>query len=387
MAAQTTSGGGTRQVVLTSTAVLAPNDRPDSHTIRGLARLSAHQTSVCVISNHALPGWFAPHEADLTFLSIPARQDGHAVRVIADHFGVQPHQIIVLGASRDDLAMAKNGGATFVAAGWLAGSDAAAYGIRVADVAELDRAVGILAEWAGGWWYSWRGRYSIHALTDLSGYNQADAQQRFGKRVTAIVKQGGAELPALLALCSRSLFASDFHLAQKGMWGVYPSSAVCEPDGEVLSDFTHRLRTTVARAQFAKRGNPLFVRHQEAPKRSRGAGDRLDPSAQLASIHLNPFYRGKVAGRTVVVVDDCLTYGLSFGVAEALLRGAGAADVRCVALGKFGNTAHEFEIQVTADPFRPMPPNSFELRRRHTIACEPDRMAQSGLRSLLLGCD
>ena len=39
-------------------------------------------------------------------------------------------------------------------------------------------------------------------------------------------------------------------------------------DSEVLSDFTHRLRTTVSRVRFAERNQPLFIRHAHSIKRS-----------------------------------------------------------------------------------------------------------------------
>jgi len=61
------------------------------------------------------------------------------------------------------------------------------------------------------------------------------------------------------------------------------------------------------------------------------------------------------------VLDDYLTYGLSFSVANALLRRAGATRVTGVAMGKFGNCAQRFDIQVVGDPCKPLRPSDYRI--------------------------
>jgi hypothetical protein len=180
-------------------------------------------------------------------------------------------------------------------------------------------------------------------------------QRQFADKVTTTVKNGGGRLNALLAIASRSLLVDG--LANQGqlLWGIYPSSKSANDDTDTLSDFTHRLRTTVSRVRIARRGCPLFIRHTAAAKRSAGAGgDRTNPAGQIETLHLNPEYRRNVAGRHVVVIDDCATYGVSFGVAAAFLRKAGAQSVLGVALGKFGNQLSHYEITISTDPFAPV---------------------------------
>lgn len=47
-------------------------------------------------------------------------------------------------------------------------------------------------------------------------------------------------------------------------------------------------------------------------------------------MHLNPFYKDhqRLVGKNVIVVDDCTTYGVSFGVASALLRAGSNKSLR-----------------------------------------------------------
>lgn len=47
------------------------------------------------------------------------------------------------------------------------------------------------------------------------------------------------------------------------------------------------------------------------------SGDRLDPTNQLLTIHLNPLYKASIKDKHVIVVDDCTTYGISFAVAAS----------------------------------------------------------------------
>jgi hypothetical protein len=172
--------------------------------------------------------------------------------------------------------------------------------------------------------------------------------------------------------------------AENLLWGVYPSSNSDNLDDEVLSDFTHRLRTTVSRVHYSKRGAPLFIRHTPSVKRSKGGGgDRTDPSGQILTIHLNPFYRGKLKGKNVVVVDDCTTYGVSFGVAAAFLLSAGAASVTGIALGKFGNQLRQYKISIKTDPFAPVATGGFLIEPTEWLHGIVNKNTQQNLLGLI----
>ena len=100
---------------------------------------------------------------------------------------------------------------------------------------------------------------------------------------------------------------------------------------------------------------PLFIRHTRTkPRHTNTAEDRTNPDSQLRTINLNPFYKGKLKGQRVVVLDDYLTYGVSFSVAAAFLRQAGVAKVIGVSMGKFGNCARRYTINIHDDPFAPI---------------------------------
>ena len=98
-----------------------------------------------------------------------------------------------------------------------------------------------------------------------------------------------------------------------------------------------------------------------------------------------PYYKtsNRLKGKHVVVVDDCTTYGVSFGVAAALLRKAGAQAVTGVALGKFGNQLRAYDIDIQSDPYQPIPAGKFKLVNSGTFPGATNPVSQKVLQSLI----
>ena len=356
-------------IIMSSPDAILRNGVPYQELVQVLAKAKDQGNPVGVISNHTEPSWFSDFFSgtEVQFLRIPGRQNGKIVSHNANHYSLKPHDVLVLAAKPADIQMGKNGGAILITAGWSQNPQVVDLGIHVDSSGEFYEVVSFISKWPGGWWFVGDAtNYSVRVVADLSGYGVSNAQRLFGHKLTSTVKNGGARLKALLAVTTRSLLVDGLGLEQNLVWGVYPSSNSRNDDGEVLSDFLHRLRTTVSRVRYASRGEPLFIRHQPSPKRSAGNGeDREDPSSQITTIHLNPFYRerGRLQNKRVIVLDDCTTYGVSFGVASAFLRRAGAAAVTNVALGKFGSRSEYYDITIDSDPFSPIEPHRFTFRK------------------------
>lgn len=352
--------------VVSSPDSILQNGTPDLGLVSALKALVAAGSPVFLISNHAQPPWFASTfgVSGVQFLQSIGRQSGDVVRENAKQLKIAPYDVFVLATKSDDVQMGKNAQAVLIAGSWAKSPPVKALGIKVDDAAQLKETLALTQGWTGQWWFSGSAKnYQVRALSDLSSMYKSANQTDFSRRVTASVKSGGSRLMALLAITSRSLIMEDIYKVDDLLWGVYPSSNSQNDDTEVLSDFTHRLRTTVSRMHLAKRGVPLFIRHQPSTKRSSSSGsaDRTDPSEQIQTIHLNPEYKKNVKRRNVVVVDDCTTYGVSFAVAAAFLKKAGAASVMGIALGKFGNQLREYDIDILTDPFAPVDATGFQV--------------------------
>ena len=376
-------------ILMTSPDAVLRNGIPDPQLVQVLITASAGGNAVGLISNHAEPAWFAATfgASGVQFLQSLGRQSGEIVSQNAQKFSLNPFDVLVLAGKDEDVQMGKNGGALLIAAGWSAAPQVVSLGIRADSAAQLQEVINLTAGWAGKWWFSADGpRYRVRALSDLSGYGKDVTQQLFAQRLTATVKGGGSRLNALLAVTARSLLMEKVNQLDGLVWGVYPSSSSDNADDEILSDFTHRLRTTVSRVRFSKRGEPLFIRHTPSPKRSAGGGgDRTDPTGQITTIHLNPFYKenGRLNGKHVVVIDDVTTYGASFGVAAAFLRKAGAASVTGIGLGKFGSQLRHYEIDLQSDPFKPVVEGGFSLGETTWLPGATSAIAQKVLLALI----
>lgn len=375
-------------VLITSPAAIINNlAQPNPAVVKALIDAQANGNPVGVVSNHPKPAWFDAAFAGtkVTYIHHEGRQNGEVIRQISADLGKPAHDILVLAAKAEDIQMAKNGGAVLIAAGWSGDRQVKALGIKINKPSEIQEVIALTDGWQGYWWYEANAAtYSTRALVDLSGYGKDDAQVIFAAKLTNTVKNGGNHLTALLVVSARSLLIDGVANKEKLFWAVYPSSKSANNDSEVLSDFTHRLRTTVSRAHFARLKEPLFIRHTSSNKRStKKGGDRTDPTDQITTLHLNPAYKKNIRGRNVVLIDDCTTYGLSFGVAAALLRKAGASAVLGVALGKFGNTMNYFEIEVLTDPFAPIMANGFKVKKLEPMNGKTDSTAQAILKKLI----
>ncbi|MEE5042943.1 hypothetical protein V2J81_06225 [Pseudomonas alliivorans] len=375
--------------LITSPAVLLQNGTPSKPLIDSLIKIRASGNAVGITSNHSKPAWFdeAFNGTDIKFIKTDARQNGEVIRNAADALKIEPYDIMVLAIKAEDMQMAKNGHAMLIAAGWSSDRAIKGLGIKVSSGQDLEDLVRLTDGWTGHWWFEGdKANYNARALADLSGLGGSitAAQKALAGKLTTSVKNGGPQLTALALLASRSLLIDGYYDVDNLLWGVYPSSQVTQGDSEVLSDFTHALRTTVSLVRFAKRDEPLFIRHAASEKRSlnRG-GDRTDPSDQIATIHINPFYRTRLKNRNVVVIDDCTTYGLSFGVAAAFLRAAGAASITGLALGKFGKTMQYYDIKISSDPFKPVTKGQYSFSPCVAFEGSTDSRAQQNLIRLL----
>ncbi|RYD80979.1 MAG: hypothetical protein EOP84_11585, partial [Verrucomicrobiaceae bacterium] len=237
-------------IVMTSPDAVMRNGVPDTKMVKALREIGDAGNPVGVISNQSEPAWFdqAFSGSKVQFIHETGRQDGGVVQRNAKKFDLHPFDVLTLASKSDDVAMGKNGGALLLGASWAADQRVKLLGLQVDDPADLINIVKLTANWGGQWYFSADAeRYRVRALSDLSTkkYGLSAPQQAFAHALTATVKGGGSQLKALLAVTARSLLMEGFEDESRLLFGAYPSSASDNDDTEVLSDFVHRLRTTV----------------------------------------------------------------------------------------------------------------------------------------------
>lgn len=310
---------------------------------------------VLLVSNHAKPAWLTPEMNYIQYYRTTARQNGDVVpRIIADNKDKQivKSEIIVLGVADADMHMASNSQTLLIRAAWAKlEANMAKYGVEWLDPATLPALVDYLDD-TGPWFFTSPAPFlDIYCLTSAGTKYESDkAYERLATMMRWCLKDGQLALKSGLTLHLLSSIYATAGFSDATKWGFYPSSGSGNDMSEIMSDFTKQ-----AGHIFKKRvTQPLFIRHKASLKRHLGGSDRTDATTQVTTIHLNPHYEGKLKGHVVVVLDDFLTYGLSFGVAAAFLKKAGARKVIGVAMGKFGNRGNRYDIEILSDPFKPI---------------------------------
>ena len=348
------------KLILVSTDVLwdAEAKCPYPNIVEGLKQTVQMGMQIFLVSIHTEPTWLSKHFSGVTYCPCAAKD--RKTGVIIDRLlesnkakGLTHADIVVLGAKDEDFFMAVNRQTLFIRCDWAKTERdrAEGYGIPLADPLLIPRLVQLL-EGKAPWYFQYvSADLSVYALTDAGTINLAYGPTlSLVNELRAYLKQGQVHRKAAFQVhLLSSLYATDV-FREVDVWSCYPGSDSQNDGSEVMHEFC-----TLARTAFKKRTRgPLFIRHKASPQRHAQRNvSRTDPKSQVETVHLNPVYRGKLNGKIVAVLDDFLTYGVSFGVAAALLHNAGVKNVICVAMGKFGGQAKVYPIEIQGDPFKP----------------------------------
>ncbi|MGC0344400.1 hypothetical protein [Streptomyces sp. SLBN-8D4] len=81
-------------------------------------------------------------------------------------------------------------------------------------------------------------------------------------------------------------------------------------------------------------------------KASQGqAAQSISIATQAQTVHLGPGYRGKLGTKTVVVLDDFTTHGMSLEWARLLLTAAGTRRIVMLTVGKYGSRHTRYDLK------------------------------------------
>lgn len=345
------------KLLLVSDAVLWDSEYkvPYDGIVEALRTVVDEKNIVALVSGHEKPNWLATHFPFVKHCACKPkhRMNGDVIRSLLEvnkEAGLRLSDIVILGAKDADFFMAVNSQALLVRCEWHTNLEdkIKKYGLPLSTCSKLPELVALLKDDAPWYFQHTSNQMDVYALANAGTLgNVAEAVINLNAKLKACLKHGAPHLrDEFTAHLLSSLQKTEaFHKVD--IWGWYPSSQADNEDGEMMKHFC-----TLAREMAGKRTlGPLFVRHVDTKKRSehRDSALRTNPHTELSSIHLNPKYAERIVGATVAVFDDFLTYGLSFGVASALLRKAGAAKVLCVAMGKLGRVAETYNISIKSD--------------------------------------
>jgi hypothetical protein len=294
-----------------------------------------------------------------------ARRGNRAwLEAVADRLGLRTNQLILVGTSQYDWYTGIHAGVVHVHARWASrlgkpitslGSD------EPADVIELLEHF-LLHEprWAFRLddqerAFAVRSMLPFNARFPRGGGRTFRLQDIFTYDKTVTVgDQDARDVLMLRLLCAAYL---DGTLPGQSFFCVYPSSTPAK-DSPQLAGFLERAKVMTGSSYK----EDLLERVVQAPdtslerwKKSTGQSSTRDISiaAQARTVRVNPNYKRKITGKTVIVFDDFTTEGTSIEWAHTLLSEAGAARVIALTIGKYPSrhTVYRLRPGVTIDPF------------------------------------
>lgn len=328
----------------------------DPDVMRRLKQLQKNGHTICIISGHPTEAWVAKYKFLTPFQCnfSHSRQSGKYIPHLLQHLKKQGQhhtedEILVLGASLVDFRMATNSLRPLLGAAWAPNihANCRKYGMELKNADDLENAVALF-DVSQPWYFDWTvGNVSFFSLSDGNTKNKVFKDEKeFADDMFQHLKKGQATyqrefiLRFLACLAQTPLFKGAEYFA------VVPSSTSANTGDEVMYDYLDQ-----ARFFFTKRHHthPILLRHTHSlarkglPRNAKG-----DPANQIETLQLNPKYRGKLEGAKVVLLDDYMTRGVSLSVPIGLLRAAGAEEIICVTMGKFGS---DFEFtDISFDP-------------------------------------
>ncbi|MFJ5657291.1 HAD family hydrolase [Streptomyces microflavus] len=298
----------------------------------------------------------------------PARGSGAWLLTIADRLKLRANQIVMVGTSEWDWRTCINAGVVHVHARW-ANHVRDNKGMRTLG-ADQPADVGDLLEhffldeprWAFSHDDDARSFKIRSLLPPNVRFPQAagrtfELQDVFTRGRTITVGTQDARDTLMLRLLSSAYL--DGALPHRSLFCVYPSSS----PGQVSQQLAGFLTNAKAMVGSYYRED-LLERTGQAPdtslerwRRSRGEAGTADISigAQARTVRINPKYRGKLKGKTVVVFDDFTTEGKSIEWARTLLTSAHVHQVIALTIGKYGasrHTAYQLRSGTVIDPYK-----------------------------------
>ncbi|WP_107923530.1 phosphoribosyltransferase [Lysinibacillus parviboronicapiens] len=293
---------------------------------------------------------------------------------------------ILVGSSDEDLILAANKKLLIINPGWSVKQDEkpVRYGITLSSPKKLTEAVRLIDN-QYSWYYKLQVDESttVLALTSANtkSYSVTSEEREILEGFSDLLKQGDRRYFNSLYFHMISGIMKDPELRSVDIWGVFPTSS--GNTNEEVEELKERCRYLTG-----KRNNkPVFIRHTAVGKSHHTTFEKrleVGCTKHFNSIVLNPDYAKKVKGKTICIIDDFLTNGISFETARNLLLEAGAKKVILLALGRFKRGTHgvyqKEEYKINGKVFTPE--YDFELISREDCIGEYDEGARDEVRNI-----
>lgn len=287
------------------------------------------------------------------------RKSPKLIEIISKHTGVDYQDILVLGAKEDDFILAANAKILLLTADYAKKNNphdriySEGYGIGIFTAERLKSFFEHYLDISEPWFYSLDvdADTKLYGLTDAMTNNQANPSVRnICIKLKNYLKAGDTKyknpflIYSLLSVYQIFKEAKDIYY-----WGYYPSSTTA------VNDELFHLKEILRRSFNSSRTkeNMLIRVKNTRQRKTMLEHERLSDGcdSQFDSLIVNPWFKGKLNGKTVCIIDDFTNHGSSCETTRHLLKRAGADKIIFITLGKYRYDYKVFDYTLTGDVF------------------------------------
>ncbi len=248
------------------------------------------------------------------------------------------------------------------------------YGIELFNTDDLINYINILSENISPYLqHDFSDQYTMISLfnANTKGY-QTPEDIAYKDEIQNILKYNSSEnvdKNKVLNLFNFLLLSECFNnplLKEVRYWGTFPSSDEFN-DNTTISYIKEVIRKVLNKN---KSDEELLIRTKSISKKhSSNPKVRNDNKCQkdFESLKINDYYKGKLKGSTVCIIDDYTTYGYSAETAKNLLLQEGVEKLIVITLGKYGYEYNEVNYKLTGDLYEQGYSNSLISCKKHTL--------------------
>ncbi|MCP8876526.1 hypothetical protein ACEE24_06675 [Latilactobacillus curvatus] len=279
----------------------------------------------------------------------------HEIRSLFKDKSISNEKSIFIGPSNDDLYIAAAYKLLYINPEWSSEHEVEAekYGIKIKEPDQLISMLKILIN-QHKWFYSLKisEKSELISLMSANSYWADEREKNVLDQFQEVLKHGSEVYKDALTFHLISGMMQYEELYNIDYWAAMPSSGT-EPS-EVLVELKDRCRHLTGK----RVSEPLLIRYKKIEKSHYLSPEeriKMGASRLFDSVTINPYFKGKLKGKTICLIDDYVTNGATTEMARNLLEKTGVKKIIFVSLGRYlrynGVTYQKEDYQITGDVY------------------------------------
>lgn len=288
------------------------------------------------------------------------RQSDKLISILANRLKINFNDIFILGAKDSDMILAANSKLILLTADFAKKNNpeeriyTEGYGIAIFNADRLKFFFEHFLSLSEPWFYSLEidEQTKLYGLTDAMTNKQEDGDvKKICLKLREFLKAGDDKYKNPFLIYSlMSVYQIFKEVKGINYWGYYPSSTTAE--NLELKTFKEVLRKSFKSSTSQE---DLLIRTSNSPQRkTMSEADRINNGcdSQFDSIILNPWFKGKLKGKNVCIIDDFTNHGSSCETVRHLLKKAGVNKIIFISIGKFRYDYKMFDYELKGDIYK-----------------------------------